>query len=68
MIKVAADTWRNKLKEISLVWPKRSASSPLGTERISENARGIEMMILAMRIGNPYSSIRIGRRARGRLV
>jgi len=66
MTKEAAHTSRNKLKEISLVGPKRSASRPLGIEKTNEKTRGIETIIPTMRTGNPNSLIKIGRRASGR--
>lgn len=67
-IREAASTWRNRLKEMSLVWSRRSASRPLGREKRSEKARGIEIIMLAIRTDNPYSSFRIGKRAMGRFV
>jgi hypothetical protein len=68
MIREAASTSRKKLKEISLVGPRRSASKPLGSEKKREKMRGIETIMLATRMDNSYSLIRIGRRAMGRFV
>ena len=67
-IREAAATSKNKLKDIRFVCPRRSASRPLGTENTSEKTLGIDTMTLAMRMDNPYSPMRIGRRARGRFV
>lgn len=67
-IKEAASPSKNKLKEMSLGGPKRSESKPLGTEKTNEQARGIDTIILTMRMDNPYSLIRIGKRASGRFV
>lgn len=67
-IKEAANTSKNRLNEISLVWSTLSASNPLGTEKTNEKTRGIDTMMPAKRIESPYSSIRIGKRASGRFV
>jgi hypothetical protein len=68
MIRKAANTSSKRLKDISLVWPRRSASNPLGSNRNSEKMRGIAIIMLAMRIDSLYSLIRIGKRALGRFV
>ena len=67
MIK-AAKTSKKRLKDINLVLGIRSANNPLGIERTKEEALGIEIITLAIKTEIPYSSIKRGKRARGRLV
>ena len=64
----AAITSKNKLKEINFVCPNLSDNKPLGTEKISDDIRGIATIILATKSDIPKSLIRIGKRTIERLL